>query len=100
LVQGVVAGLRQFATRRDLPADFHQARFQRRQDRGALLLAQVPSWVRPQARFAGFFFHLVNLADAGEDFHRQRILRRQFGRVATKEGFATKEHKVRKEKPA
>ena len=35
--------------------------------------------LRPQARFPGLVFHLVKLADAGEDFHRQRIVGRQFG---------------------
>jgi hypothetical protein len=29
----------------------------------------------------GFFFHRVKLADAVDDLQRQRVLRRQFGRV-------------------
>ena len=80
LAQGVVAGLGQFASGRDLLADFHQPQFQRRHERRALALAQGLAFHRPQAGLPGFFFHRVKLADAFDDFRRQRVLRRQFGR--------------------
>jgi hypothetical protein len=62
-------------------ADFHQPQFQRLHDRRALALAQGRSFHRSQAGLPGFFFHRVKLADAVDDLQRQRVLRRQFGRV-------------------
>jgi hypothetical protein len=72
--------LGQFASGRDLLTDFHQPRLQRLHDGRALALAQSLSFHRPQAGLPGFLFHRVKLADAFDDLHRQRVLRRQFGR--------------------
>ena len=53
LSQGVVAGLGQFAARRDLLADFHQPGFQRGHHRHALGLAQRQASLRRSDRLPG-----------------------------------------------